>query len=192
MEPAQPQAPGRRRPARVLAFAGALATIAVLAVAFGSTLAGDASIPASSEGEPTTEQRPSGGDGLVTVTSRLPFNRVVSRARAAVEASGATIVAVVDHSAGARSVGQDLRPTTVIIFGNPRSGTPLLQARQTIGIDLPQKLLIWEDARGRTRVTHNDPRYLAERHDITGRDTALRMAAAGLRMLSKKAAGRAQ
>src|ERR1700739_3525752 len=77
----------------------------------------------------------------------------------------------IDHAAGPASVDMPLRPTEVLIFGNPKAGTPLLQAKQTIGIDLPLKVLAWEDASGNVWITYNDPAWLAARHSL-GEDTA--------------------
>ena len=76
------------------------------------------------------------------------------------------IAAEVDHQSNAQSVGLQLRPTRLIVFGNPALGTPLMQASQTIGIDLPQKMLVYEDATGQVFVAYNDPGYLAERHGV--------------------------
>jgi uncharacterized protein (DUF302 family) len=86
---------------------------------------------------------------------------------------GVTVFARVDHGAGAASVDLELRPTEVIIFGNPRVGTPLMQCGQSIAIDLPQKLLIWENEAGDVYLAYNDPRYLAMRHGLPGCEEAI-------------------
>src|SRR5262249_37421464 len=83
-------------------------------------------------------------------------------------AKGITVFARVDHAAGAKSVGLALRPTTLVIFGNPAAGTPLMQAAQTAGIDLPLKTLVWQDADGSVKVTYNDPAWIAARHALGG------------------------
>jgi uncharacterized protein (DUF302 family) len=85
---------------------------------------------------------------------------------AALRAKGVTVFARVDHAAGAASVEMQLRPTEVLIFGNPKAGTPLMQANQTIGLDLPLKILAWEDAEGKVWLTYNDPDWLARRHRL--------------------------
>ncbi len=77
-----------------------------------------------------------------------------------------TVFARIDHAVGAAQVGLDLRPTEVVIFGNARGGTPLMQAAQTIGIDLPLKALVWEDAVGKVWLSYNDPAWLAQRHEL--------------------------
>lgn len=105
------------------------------------------------------------GNALIVKKSTTDFVTTVERLRSEIEARGATIVAVVDHAAAAKANGLDLRPTTVIIFGNPKLGTPLMQERQTAGIDLPLKILVWEDT-GQTNVGYWPPATLAARHGI--------------------------
>ena len=86
---------------------------------------------------------------------------------ASLKDSGVNIFARVDHAAGAASVGMALRPTELLIFGNPRAGTPLMQAKQTIRIDLPLKVLAWEDASGSVWIIYNEPAWLATRHGLS-------------------------
>ncbi len=105
-------------------------------------------------------------DGLVTVESDRSVDQTVTDIRSALEENGFFILAVVSHDRNAAEADMTLRPTRLIIFGNPKIGTQLMQREQTVGIDLPQKFLVWEDEDGRVRVTYNDPRYLAERHGI--------------------------
>jgi uncharacterized protein (DUF302 family) len=88
--------------------------------------------------------------GLVTVISALSPKDTMDRVEAEVAVRGLTISARIDHSAGAEAVGMPLRPTELLVFGNARGGTPLMQAAQTIGIDLPLKILVWQEADGRT------------------------------------------
>lgn len=88
----------------------------------------------------------------------------------AIERAGLIHVATIDHAANAASVGESLRPTTLLIFGNPGVGTPLMQERQSVGIDLPQKLLVWESANGEVNVTYNDPEGIADRHGLEKQD----------------------
>jgi uncharacterized protein (DUF302 family) len=107
-------------------------------------------------------------DGLTTIGSSLGPKDTMDRLEAMVQARGMSVFARVDHAAGASSVGLPLRPTEVLIFGNPVGGTPLMQAVQTIGLDLPLKALVWQDESGDTFLSYNDPVWLAERHGITG------------------------
>jgi uncharacterized protein (DUF302 family) len=92
----------------------------------------------------------------------------MSRLDAAVKARGMTVFARVDHAAGAAEAGLSLRPTDLLIFGNARGGTPLMQAGQTIGLDLPLKVLVWQDAAGDTWLSWNDPQWLVRRHGLGG------------------------
>ena len=105
-------------------------------------------------------------DGLITVKSSFGPEETMNRYEAEVCAKGMTVFAHVDHAAGAAAVGLPLRPTDLLIFGNARGGTPLMQSMQTIGIDLPLKALVWQDASGTTWLSCNDPAYLARRHGL--------------------------
>ena len=107
-------------------------------------------------------------DGVKTMRSSTGPEETLKRLEAGIKAQGMTIMASVDHAALATEVGLSLRPTRVILFGNPRGGTPLMQANQTMGIDLPLKALIWQDATETTWLSYNEPAWLAGRHNITG------------------------
>ena len=107
-------------------------------------------------------------DGLITLRSSHGPKDTMARLEAAVKAKGLTIFAHVDHAAGAEAVGLKLRPTDLLIFGNAKGGTPLMQAEQTIGIDLPLKALVWQDASGTTWLSYNDPSWIAKRHGASG------------------------
>ncbi len=97
------------------------------------------------------------------------------------------IVAELDHQANAASVGLKLNSTRIIMFGNPNLGTPLMQNSQITGLDLPQKILIWQDDRGEVKVSYNDPAYLQNRHTIEGKDDVLQKVSGALDMLTNKA-----
>jgi uncharacterized protein (DUF302 family) len=88
------------------------------------------------------------------------------RLEAAIQAKGMTVFAKVDHAAGAKAVGLDLRPTLLVIFGAARGGTPLMQAEQSVGIDLPLKALVWQDSAGKTWISYNEPEWIAKRHGL--------------------------
>jgi uncharacterized protein (DUF302 family) len=109
-------------------------------------------------------------EGLTTIRSNFGPNDTLNRIEAGIKARGMAVFARIDHAASAAEAGLTLRPTEVIIFGNPRGGTPLMQANQTIGIDLPLKVLVWQDASGDTWVSYNDPDWLSRRHGIGGAD----------------------
>ena len=129
-------------------------------------------------------------DGLVTLASGHDFQTTLSRLIDTLTASQATIFAVIDHAAGAEAAGLPLPPTTVVVFGDPRAGSPLMQARQTAGIDLPLKVLVWQDEAGAVRLSYNDPAWIARRHgaDPDALPNIARIAAA-LAALTSTAAG---
>ena len=105
-------------------------------------------------------------EGLITLRSNYDPKDTMDRLEAAVKAKGLTVFAHVDHAAGAAAVGLPLRPTDLLVFGNARGGTPLMQSAQTIAIDLPLKILVWQDATGATWLSYNDPSWLAKRHGV--------------------------
>jgi len=120
-------------------------------------------------------------DGLTTVRSSFGPKETMDRLAAEVKAKGMTVFARIDHAAGAADVGLPLRLTEVLLFGNPKGGTPLMQAVQTIGIDLPLKALVWQDGSGTTWVSYNDARWLAQRHGLGhGVDAAINSMAGAL------------
>jgi uncharacterized protein (DUF302 family) len=106
-------------------------------------------------------------DGLVTLESRHDYRETVSKLEAAISGKGLTIFARMDHAAGAEAAGLALRPTLLLLFGNAKGGTPLMQEAQVVGIDLPLKILIWEDERGITWISYNDPTWIAVRHGLS-------------------------
>jgi uncharacterized protein (DUF302 family) len=111
-------------------------------------------------------------DGLITVASAAPVGETIDRLAETVTGAGMRVFARVDHAAGAVEVGMDLRPTELLIFGHPRGGTPLMQDRQTAGIDLPLKALAWQDEDGRVWLTTDDPAFIARRHGLGDRSQA--------------------
>ena len=131
-------------------------------------------------------------DGLVTIRSAHSVPETIDRLVEAVTSRGLTVFARIDHAAGAARVDMELRPTLHVIFGNPMAGTPLMQDRQTAGIDLPVKALAWEDADGAVWLTYNNAGWLAQRHGL-GAASAGAVAAieAGLAALTTEAAGSA-
>jgi uncharacterized protein (DUF302 family) len=105
-------------------------------------------------------------DGLITLHSSFGPKETMSRLEAEVRARGMTIFGHIDHAAGAATAGLSLRPTDLLIFGTAKSGTPLMQLVNTIGIDLPLKALVWQDEAGDTFLSYNDPAYVVLRHGI--------------------------
>jgi uncharacterized protein (DUF302 family) len=129
-------------------------------------------------------------EGLITIRSSYGPKDTMKRLEAERKVKGVSVFAHVDHAAGAAAVGLLLRPTDLLIFGNAKGGTPLMQSVQTIGIDLPLKVLVWQDDAGDTWLSYNDPSWLAKRHgvghDVDATVTALTGA---LHSLAKTAAG---
>ena len=127
-------------------------------------------------------------DGLTTLQSRHGPKDTMNRLEAEVKAKGMTVFARIDHAAGAAAVGLPLRSTELLIFGNAKGGTPLMQSNQTIGIDLPLKALVWEDASGVTWLSYNDPSWLAKRHGLGHEvEAAVSAMAAALNAITKTA-----
>jgi len=104
--------------------------------------------------------------GIINIKSRHTVKNTADRLETVLKEKGMTVFLRIDHSEGARRVGIKLRPTELVIFGNPKVGAPLMQCSQTVAIDLPQKALIWQDDSGQVWLSYNDPRYLATRHGI--------------------------
>jgi uncharacterized protein (DUF302 family) len=111
-------------------------------------------------------RKPMSSNGLITVESRFSVRETVDRISAAITSAGMLVFARIDHGANAAQVGMELRPTELLIFGHPKGGTPLMQDRQTSGIDLPVKALAWEDEEGTVWLTYNEARWLAARHEL--------------------------
>lgn len=106
-------------------------------------------------------------DGLIAVKSQYSAEETIDRLEQQVRQRGLTVFARIDHAAGAAKVGETLRPTMLLVFGNPKGGTPFMQCEQTVGIDLPLRALVWEDASGQVWLGYNDPAYIARRHSVS-------------------------
>jgi len=112
----------------------------------------------------------SADNGLISIKSAFGITETADRLEKALKSKGMTIFARVSHTEGAFKAGKELRPTELVIFGNPKIGTSLIQCGQSVAIDLPQKSLIWEDEKGQVWFSYNDPGYLAKRHNIKNCD----------------------
>ena len=104
--------------------------------------------------------------GIITIPSNHSVDQSVDRIKGILESKGITLFALVDHSGEAAKVGMAMPPTKLLIFGSPKAGTPLMLAAPSIAIDLPLKILVWEDAQGKVWLSYNDPEYLKERHGL--------------------------
>jgi uncharacterized protein (DUF302 family) len=125
---------------------------------------------------------------LVTLPSAHGVTEPATRLKDLLSRQAIELFADIDHAEAAARVGLPLRPTRVLVFGNPRAGTPLMQSRQTIGLDLPLRILVWEDEASRTWLTYHRPEYLAQLHQVQGQDEAVKALGAGLAALAGAAA----
>ncbi len=126
-------------------------------------------------------------EGMVNVKSVHAVNVTADRLENVLQSKGMTVFTRINHAAGAEKVGKTLRPTELVIFGNPKIGTPLMQCSQSIAIDLPQKALIWEDEKGQVWLSYNDPKYLAKRHNTQSCDEVFKKVTNALGNFAKKA-----
>ena len=108
-----------------------------------------------------------GSHGMITIQSNYSVQVTADQLETALKEKDMKVFTRIDHAAGAAGVGEILRPTVLIIFGNPTVGTALMKCGQTAGIDLPLKALVWEDEEGQVKLTYNDPRFIADRHGIS-------------------------
>jgi len=129
-------------------------------------------------------------EGLKTFQSAFGPEATMDRLLAEIASKGLTVFARIDHSALASGVGLSLSRTELVLFGNPRGGTPLMQENQTIGIDLPLKALIWQDPQGRTWLSYNDPEWLALRHKISRAGVVIDTLRKLIEVISAAATGR--
>jgi len=137
-------------------------------------------LQASAAGNPVKKK-----NGIVDVPSNHSVDETVERVKNILQSKGITLFALVDHSGEAEKVGMKMPPTKLLIFGNPKGGTPLMLAAPTVAIDLPLKILVWEDGQGKVWLSYNSPEYLQERHSLP-QDLLQNIAVVG--MLAAKAA----
>jgi uncharacterized protein (DUF302 family) len=127
-------------------------------------------------------------EGLTSIQSSFGPKATMDRLDAEIRAKGLNVFARIDHAAGAAEVGLPLPPTDLIIFGNARGGTPLMQSVQTVGIDLPLKILVWRDAANNTWISFNEPSWIAQRHNVTNAQPVVSKLTAVLSAIVEKAA----
>ena len=152
--------------ARELVAAGALSLVAAGAAAQGAA--------------------PSTG-GIVTVVSAASFDSTLAHLERAAAAKGLTVAAKIDHAAAAKRAGLTLRPTTLLIAGNPAAGTPLMMADQTMAVELPLRFLVWQGEDGKARVSYDPIKAIAARHQLTGRDELLTRMTGAIESIVKEA-----
>lgn len=127
-------------------------------------------------------------DGVINVQSTFNVQETADRLENILNEKGMTIFKRIKHSEGAGKVGIELRETELIIFGNPKVGSPLIKCQQSVAIDLPQKVLVWEDRDSTVWISYNDPEYLKKRHDISGCEEVISKIKKALSGISKAAA----
>ena len=127
-------------------------------------------------------------EGLINVQSDFSVKETTDRLENILDEKGMTTFNQINHSDAAQKVGVDLRETRLIIFGNPKVGSPLMQCQQSVAIDLPQKAIIWEDDKSKVWISYNDPRYLGKRHNIIGCDEVITKVEKALSGITKAAA----
>jgi len=126
-------------------------------------------------------------NGIISVKSSHEVKATADRLENTLKQKGMTVFVRINHAEGAQKVGKKLRPTELVVFGNPKVGTPLMQCSQSTAIDLPQKALIWQDDQGQVWLSYNDPNYLVERHGITGCDEVIKKIEKALSNFAKAA-----
>ena len=109
---------------------------------------------------------PNTGNGIKNVLSHQSVDQTLDKLQAMLRAKGVAVFALIDHSGEAAKVGMKMPPTKVLIFGSPKAGTPLMLAAPSIAIDLPLKILVWEDSQNKVWISYNAPEYLQERHGV--------------------------
>lgn len=114
----------------------------------------------------SSKETPTGSRGIVDQPSTHTVDETVGKLKSILQSKGVTLFALVDHSGEAEKVGMKMRPTKLLIFGSPKAGTPLMLASPSVAIDLPLKILVWEDSQGKVWVSYNSPDYLRERHGL--------------------------
>jgi uncharacterized protein (DUF302 family) len=126
--------------------------------------------------------------GLISIPSSFGPKETMDRLEVEIRAQRMTVFARIDYAAGAAEVGLTLAPTELIIFGNAHGGTPLMQASQTAGIDLPLKALVWQDAAGTTWLSYNEPAWIAQRHNIANAERVVSSMGTALSAMARTAA----
>ncbi len=164
--------PVRSRPAGAavaiavfLALVGLAMTVYLISVR-GSANSAPGNISWNKEEAPMTSVAPMADSGIINKASNHSVDETVEKLKGVLQAKGVTLFALVDHSGEAEKVGMKMRPTKLLIFGNPKGGTPVMLAAPSAAIDLPLKILVWEDAQGKVWASYNSPTYLQQRHGI--------------------------
>ncbi|MEM9705141.1 MAG: DUF302 domain-containing protein [Pseudomonadota bacterium] len=141
-------------------------------------------------GDVSAAMKPHKAPHIISTKSENDFATTLTLTKTAIEARGFKIFTSIDHAAGAASIGETLRPTTLIIFGNPRGGTKLMQAAQTIGVALPLKALVYQDAEGDVIIATSDVKHIVHEHNAEGVDALAARVAGALKAIAEEAAAK--
>ncbi|WP_319783801.1 DUF302 domain-containing protein [Oceanisphaera sp. IT1-181] len=128
------------------------------------------------------------GEGMINIESAFGVTETADRLEATLKEKGMTVFNRINHAQGAEKVDIKLRGTELIIFGNPKVGSPLMQCQQSVALDLPQKMLVWQDASSKVWLSYNDPSYLVQRHEINGCEQEIATVAKALAGISHRVA----
>jgi uncharacterized protein (DUF302 family) len=161
--------PARSRPsAPAVAIALFLALVGLAMTIYLVSLRGSPhpSSGNNSRNNEETPMAPTTDNGIINKSSNHPVDKTVEKLKAILQAKGVTLFALVDHSGEAEKAEMKMRPTKLLIFGSPKAGTPVMLAAPSIAIDLPLKILVWEDGQGKVWLSYNSPAYLQQRHDV--------------------------
>lgn len=136
------------------------------------------------------EMAASAPNGLIVKASSHSVSETIDRLEEIVKKKGITVFLRLDHAAGAKKVGKSLRPTELLIFGNPKLGSPLMMSNQSVGIDLPLKAIAWEDNSGKVWLAYNNPEYIAQRHQIEDQQKVIKKMTGALNKFTDYATGK--
>ena len=158
----------------------------------GSTSDSGSHANAGAQDNMSSQSHMSAGDSagrIVTVFSSQSFDKTYNALKKAIESKELKVIAEIDHAKNAESAEMKLPPTKVILFGNPKMGTPLMQAKQSMALDLPQRMAVYEDSEGKVHIIYNDPQMVSKEHELIGQDETIKKVSSALKMLANAGAG---
>ena len=166
--------------------------LALLSISLCNTLAhaqSGSQKGSSSQSQMSDDKESSDSNRVVMVASNQSFDKTYDALKQAIESKDLKVIAEIDHAENAKSADMKLPPTKVILFGNPKMGTPLMKANQSMSLDLPQRIAVYEDAEGKVHIIYNNPEAVAKEHQLTGQDEIIGKVSSAMKMLTSKAAG---
>ena len=165
-----------------------LVLLAILSIALCSTSAHAQSGSKTKSGSESMQSSSQHSSRIVMVNSQQGFDKTYESLREAIESKDLKILAEIDHAKNAETADMTLAPTKVILFGNPKMGTSLMKTNQSMALDLPQRMAVYEDAQGKTHIVYNDPQAIAEDHELAGQEKIISKISGALKMLANSAA----